>query len=302
MVARRLLPLPSSDVLHPPDRPIASTRPRSPSGHTCRCGRWHHNLRATRTRGIVEGDRVVGGVRRDARHVAVDRRDQIDARRRVIERRLGQDFGHDHPRSGDRNMELLPATRAASAVFRGGPFAFADYRESRAVDDEVHGFAPWDSTKGELEVLAAPRERRLIGRGQIEAHQPEERRQEPVLSKNPIDAVRRADSTLDARRVATFVTAESLCSARPVCRLFPKCCSASSWPSRAGSTSSRVTSLTLSRQRIASSEGSSVLAVSGSPTPSAGAGPQRPSASGDGYAVTCTPWSRPIPSSAGIDS
>ena len=33
----------------------------------------------------------------------------------------------------------------------------------------------------------------------------------PVLSKNPIDAVRRADATLDARRVATFVTAESLC-------------------------------------------------------------------------------------------
>ena len=180
MVARRLLPLPSSDVLHHPDRPIASTRPRSPSAHTCRFGRWHHNLRATRTRGIVEGDRVVGGVRRDARHVAVDRRDQIDARRRVIERRLGQDFGDDHTRSVDRNMELLPATRAASAVFRGGPFAFADYRESRAVDDEVHGFAPWDSTKGELEVLAAPRERRMIGRGQIEAHQPEERRQDPL--------------------------------------------------------------------------------------------------------------------------
>ena len=92
-------------------------------------GRWHHNLRATRTRGIVAGDRVVGGVRRDARHVAVDRRDQIDARRRVIERRLGQDFGDDHTRSVDRNMERLPATRAASAVFRGGPFAFADYRE-----------------------------------------------------------------------------------------------------------------------------------------------------------------------------
>ena len=57
-----------------------------------------------------------------------------------------------------------------------------------------------------------------------------------------------------------FVTAESLCSARPVCRLFPKCCSASSWPSRAGSTSSRVTSLTLSRKSIASSESSAVLA------------------------------------------
>ena len=36
-------------------------------------------------------------------------------------------------------------------------------------------------------------------------------RPNPVLSKNPIDAVRRADSTLDAHRVATFVTAESLC-------------------------------------------------------------------------------------------
>ena len=124
----------------------------------------------------------------------------------------------------------------------------------------------------------------------------------PVLSKNPIDAVRRADSTLDVRRVATFVTAESLCSARPVCRLFPTCCSSSSWPSRAGSTSSRVTSLTLSRKRIASSESRSVLTVSGSPTPSAGAWPHRPRASGDGYAVTCTPWSRPRPSSAGIDS
>ena len=52
------------------------------------------------------------------------------------------------PESVDRNMELLPATRAASAVFRGGPFAFADYRESRAVDDEVHGFAPWGLDEG----------------------------------------------------------------------------------------------------------------------------------------------------------
>ena len=56
-----------------------------------------------------------------------------------------------------------------------------------------------------------------------------------------------------------------------------------------------MTSLTISRKRIASAESSSVLAGSGSPTPSAGAGPHRPSASGDGDAVTGTPWSRPIP-------
>ena len=71
---------------------------------------------------------------------------------------------------------------------------------------------------------------------------------------------------------------------------------------RAGSTSSRVTSLPLSRKSIASSESSAVLAGSGSPTPSAGAWPHRPRASGDGYAVTGTPGSRPIPSAAGIDS
>ena len=56
------------------------------------------------------------------------------------------------------------------------------------------------------------------------------------------------------------------------------------------------------REEGALAESSSVLAVSGSPTPRAGAGPPRPRASGDGYAVTGTPWSRPIPSSAGIDS
>ena len=49
-----------------------------------------------------------------------------------------------------------------------------------------------------------------------------------------------------------------------------------------------MTSLTLSRKSIASSESSAVLAGSGSPPPSAGAWPHRPRASGDGYAVTGT--------------
>ena len=43
-----------------------------------------------------------------------------------------------------------------------------------------------------------------------------------VLSKNPIDAVRRADFTLDARRVATVVTAESPLLGSPRLSPFPQ--------------------------------------------------------------------------------
>ena len=46
--------------------------------------------RSTRTRGIVDGDRVVGRVRRDAYDVAFDCIDQIEGSRRVIDMPLGQ--------------------------------------------------------------------------------------------------------------------------------------------------------------------------------------------------------------------
>ena len=45
---------------------------------------------------------------------------------------------------------------------------------------------------------------------------------DPVLSKNPIDAVRRADSTLDARRVATFVTRREPLLGSPRMSPFPQ--------------------------------------------------------------------------------
>ena len=79
-----------SDFLHLLDRAIASTRSRSPSIHRCGLGRGNHDVRATRTRGIVEGDRVAGRVRRDAGDVAFDRIDQSDGRRRVSEIALSQ--------------------------------------------------------------------------------------------------------------------------------------------------------------------------------------------------------------------
>ena len=156
MVARLLLPPSPSDLRHLLDRVIASARLRSTSRHGRSRGRWNHDCRATRTSGIVEGDRVVGRVHRDPCDFAFDYIDQIDGSRRVIDISLGQGMGDDRTRSVDTQMELLSASPAASSVFRGGPFTCAYDRASRAVDDEMSAFARGDSTKREVEVLAAP--------------------------------------------------------------------------------------------------------------------------------------------------
>ena len=74
---------------------------------------------------LVERDRIVGPVGRDACDVGVERVDQADAGRRGIDRRLGQRVGDDHTRLVDAQMELLPASLAATAVLRRGPFTFA---------------------------------------------------------------------------------------------------------------------------------------------------------------------------------
>jgi hypothetical protein len=96
MVARRLLPPTPSDHPYLLDRAIASSRPGSPSRHRVRVGRRHHDGRATRTSGILEGDGVVGPVCCDAGDVAVDRIDQTESRCRVIDMTLGQSFGDDY--------------------------------------------------------------------------------------------------------------------------------------------------------------------------------------------------------------
>ncbi len=44
----------------------------------------------------------------------------------------------------------------------------------------MNDFARGDSTKPHIEMLAAPRERRVIWRGEAEAHHPEERVQKPL--------------------------------------------------------------------------------------------------------------------------
>ena len=62
MVARRLLPASPSYLLDRQDRMITGARPRSVSRHVGRTRRRNHDGRATRTRGLVEANRVVGGI------------------------------------------------------------------------------------------------------------------------------------------------------------------------------------------------------------------------------------------------
>ena len=64
--------------------------------------------------------------------------DQFDGRRRVVDSGLGQRVGDDDTRSVDTQMEFLPASFAVSSVFRSSPLPFAQDREPRAVDDEMH--------------------------------------------------------------------------------------------------------------------------------------------------------------------
>ena len=82
--------------------------------------------------------RLVGGVRGHARDVPVHLLDQTDAGRRVIGCRLRDRLGNDHAGAVDTEVQLLPAALAAVPVFYGGPLAFADDRQSCAIDDEMH--------------------------------------------------------------------------------------------------------------------------------------------------------------------
>ncbi len=65
-------------------------------------------------------------------------------------------------------------------MLRGGPLTFTNDRESSAVDDQMSGCARGESAKLDVEVLASPRERRVIGRAQINAHHHEQRTQETL--------------------------------------------------------------------------------------------------------------------------
>ena len=125
-------------------RPGGPGDPRHPSGHPGRLGRRDHDGRAPCTGRIVEANRVVGGVRGDARDVVVDGLDPLDARRRVIARRGRARVRDDHTGVINTHRECLPPARATASMFRSGPFTRAGNRQASAVDDEMKACAPWN--------------------------------------------------------------------------------------------------------------------------------------------------------------
>ena len=66
VVALLLLPPAAPDLLDPQNGVIASACPGSPPRHSGGFRRWHHDRRATATRGLVDRDRVVGSISSDA--------------------------------------------------------------------------------------------------------------------------------------------------------------------------------------------------------------------------------------------
>ena len=162
MIARRLLPASPSSLLDRQDRAITSARPRSVSRHVGRTRRRNHDGGATRTGGFVKADRIVGGIRRHLSEGAVDRLDQRDASRRVVDARLRQGPGDDHTRPVDTEMPRLPASPPPSSMFRRGPFTLAHEREARAVDNEMQAGTCGGATQREVEMLATPGERREV--------------------------------------------------------------------------------------------------------------------------------------------
>ena len=147
--------------------------------HVRRPDRGYHDRRLACAGRLVDRDRLVGRVSGDTREVAIDRVDQIEGGGRIINRGLGQRMGEDHARPIDAEMELLPATPAASPVCRGGPLAFADDGEARAVEYEMDAATRRDRSKTALQMLTAPGDGRMVGREEVRVHHHEQRVQEP---------------------------------------------------------------------------------------------------------------------------
>ena len=175
MIASLLLPPTEADLLHLSDGAIPSARPWSPSRHPCRLVRRDHDGRAPCSGRLVERDRVVGRVGCDPCDVGVERLDQADAGRRVIDSRLGQHMGHDHTRPVDAEMELLPAALAATAVLGRSSFTFAHDREARAIDDEMDRPLGRDAVQPDVQVPTPARQRGMVGRLEGGVHRGEDR-------------------------------------------------------------------------------------------------------------------------------
>ncbi len=76
-------------------------------------------------------------------------------------------------------MERPPATPAATTVCRGRPLPCPDEGQTRTVKHEMKALAGRDRPQMAPQMLTAPRARRIVGNGEVETHDPEQRVQEP---------------------------------------------------------------------------------------------------------------------------
>ncbi len=72
-------------------------------------------------------------------------------------------------------MELLPASRAATAVLGRSPFPFAHNREARAIDDEMDRPLGRDAVQLDVQVPTPARQRGVVGRVEVGVHRGEDR-------------------------------------------------------------------------------------------------------------------------------
>ena len=136
MVPRLLLPLAAPEILHPHDCAIARTRRgASPSRSRRRLYRWNDDCGAACCCGLVDRDRVIGCVSREACNVRPKSIDEIEGSLRVVRTPVSQGLCNDQSRSLDTEMEFLPGALSASSMLHCRPFAFADDGQPCAIDD-----------------------------------------------------------------------------------------------------------------------------------------------------------------------
>ena len=179
MIARRLLPASPSSLLDRQDRAITSARPLSVSRHVGRPRRRNHDGRATRTGGLVKADRLGGGIRRHPYEGAVGRLDQRESP--VV---ASSTLASVRARATITPDRSTPRCRVFQPRLPRPPSFAAAHSPSPTIESPVLSTMRWQAgtgggaTKREVEMLATPGERGVIGRGQVETQHPEDRRQE----------------------------------------------------------------------------------------------------------------------------
>ena len=126
-------------------------------------------------RRIVHRPHVVRTVRDEGGEVACILIQERRSCRRVVGMRISQYLCHDHASPIDTEMKLPPARLTLPSVPRSHPLTFTSNGETRAVDDEIDGSVSSDSAELDVDLPTSARQRRVVRRLEIQAHQAQAR-------------------------------------------------------------------------------------------------------------------------------